>query len=163
MNSTGTSPYRAPDDAARSVAAGLIAQGRLATLGVLDPEDGFPLTSRIAVIEDGGTVMFLASDLSAHSKALAADDRASVLLGEPGKGDPLAHPRLTLVGRVARLPRDDRFHPVLREKWLQKHPRAELYIDFADFHFHRIKPERALLVAGFGKAYVLSADDLLPQ
>jgi len=46
--------------------------------------------------------IFLISNLSLHFAALEVDARASLLLGEPDKGDPFAHPRMTVTGRVAR-------------------------------------------------------------
>jgi len=33
-------------------------------------------------------------------------------------------------------------------------------VDFADFRFYRLAVERALLNGGFGKAYVLTGEDL---
>jgi hypothetical protein len=52
--------------------------------------------------------------------------------------------------------------PALRALWLRAHPKAKLYIDFADFAFVRLTPITALLNAGFGKARRLSAQDLCP-
>jgi len=47
-----------------------------------------------------------------------------------------------------------------REFWLKKHPKAQLYVDFADFFFWKMTVERAHLNGGFGKAYVLKPTDL---
>ena len=41
-----------------------------------------------------------------------------------------------------------------------RHPDAEMYAGFKDFHFHRVAVERAHLVAGFGKIRWLSAAEL---
>jgi putative heme iron utilization protein len=62
--------------------------------------------------------------------APAPDPRASILLAESGKGDPLAHPRLTVIGRLERCP-----DPRVRERFLARHPKARLYADFVDFSF----------------------------
>jgi putative heme iron utilization protein len=48
----------------------------------------------------------------------------------------------------------------LRAHWLKGHPKAALYIDFADFAFVRLTPESALLNGGFGRAFRLSPEDL---
>ncbi|MGO8205315.1 pyridoxamine 5'-phosphate oxidase family protein, partial [Rhizobium ruizarguesonis] len=62
----------------------------------LGRENGFPFVSRVLVATDiDGIPVILVSQLSAHTRALARDPRASLLTGEPGKGDPLAYPRLT--------------------------------------------------------------------
>lgn len=154
-------PIRETDDEARRMARLLIAEARFGALAVIEPDTGMPLVSRIAIGSDPeGRVVSLASELSFHSKALAADPRASILLGEPGKGDPLAHPRITLIGRMARIDRSSRERDRLRGPWLAQHPKAELYVDFADFHFFRLEMERAHLNGGFGKAYVLTPEDV---
>lgn len=155
-------PIRETDDEARELARGLIASARFGSLGVLEPQTGVPLVSRIAVAAGSEAVpFFLASDLSSHSRALAADPRCSLMLGEPkDKGDPLAFARVTVIGRAAPLSREAAQALDLRERWLALHPKAKLYVDFADFRFYRLEVERALLNGGFGKAYVLRAGDL---
>lgn len=153
------SPVRPTDDEARKLAAALMSEATFAALGHLDPQTGHPLVTRVGVAMQDHLPMILISQLSAHTAALEADPRCSLLLGEPGKGDPLAHPRMTLVGQAQKvINQDDRI--VLRAAYLAKHPKAELYIDFADFALWRIVPQRAALNGGFGKAYALDAQDL---
>lgn len=161
METKDPNPIRETDDAARRMGRQLIADAFHATLAVLEPETGMPLASRIAVsLGADGRPVFLASDLSNHSRALKADPRASILFGEPGKGDPLAHPRITVIGRVAVVDREQAQDEAMRERWLERHPKAALYVDFADFRFYRMNVERALLNGGFGKAFVLAPEDL---
>jgi putative heme iron utilization protein len=64
---------------------------------------------------------------------------------------------VTLMGRAAVV--DD---PLLRGRFLARHPSAALYADFADFRLYRIAVERAHLVAGFGRIHWIEAADLLP-
>ncbi|WP_075997122.1 HugZ family protein [Salaquimonas pukyongi] len=155
-------PIRETDGEARALARRLMADARYASIGVLEPETGMPLVSRVAVsVEVDGTPFILVSDLSTHSKALAQDGRSSLLFGEPGpKGDPLTHPRITVIGRMKKLDRNDTRHRERRNFWLKQHPKAKLYIDFGDFHFWRMEVERAHLNGGFGKAYVLTPQDI---
>jgi putative heme iron utilization protein len=155
-------PIRPTDDEARELARGLLVGARFAAIGVVEPQTGFPLVSRIAFGRDSqGRPVFLASELSFHSKALAFDPRASMLVGEPpAKGDPLAFPRITLIGNVTRIDRGSPERDALRGPWLEQHPKAQLYIDFGDFHFFAMDVERAHLNGGFGKAFVLNAADL---
>lgn len=161
MNERKIDPIRKTDDTARQMGRGLIDNARFAALAALEPDTGFPLASRIAVGTDNkGAMLTLASKLSAHSKALAADPRCSILAGEPGKGDPLAHPRITLIGTMIRIERDSSEVNSLRGRWLEWHPKSALYIDFADFYFFRLKLQRAHLNGGFGKAYILTPKDL---
>ena len=103
-----------------------------------------------------GTPVILVSTLSAHTAALDADPRCSLLVGEPGKGDPLAHPRIThRLQRSAAGTRNARGTRV-RRRYLNRHPKAELYAGFADFAFFRLEPRGASLNGGFGRAYRLS-------
>lgn len=132
----------------------LIDQAAFGSLAVLEAETGHPLASRVAIALDADrTPIMLMSALAAHVPALAKDNRCSLLLGEPGSGDPLAHPRITLIGRARRLDRDSADHQRARDRYLARHPKAKLYADFGDFSFYRLEIERAALNAGFSKAY----------
>ncbi len=155
-------PIRPTDDEARRLARDLLENARFAALGVLDPGTGAPLVTRIALAQaPDGAPLTLISDLSAHTRALRADPRASLLVGEPGpKGDPLMRPRLTLQGRAAFVDRAGPDHARLRETYLDQNPKAQLYIDFADFSLVRLDIAEAHLNGGFGKAYRLTAADL---
>lgn len=151
---------RETDDDARRLAKTLIREARFGALACLEPETGFPLASRVALAADiAGAPLFLISQLSPHFGALEADARASILIGEPGKGDPLAHPRLTAIGRAERIERGEA-RDQLRARYLGRHPKAALYVDFGDFAFWRLKIERVSLNGGFGKAFALSAGDV---
>lgn len=132
---------------------------RHGALASLDPATGAPMASRVSVASDPrGQPVFLISRLSGHFAALEADARASILLGEPGKGDPLAHPRLTVFGRAEKMERG-----AARNRFLARHPKAALYADFADFAFWRLKVDGASYNGGFGKAAAPSRDDLLAR
>ncbi len=76
---------------------------RVGALGTLQP-DGTPFVSLVTVATaiEGHPLMLL-SALSAHTQHLATEPRVSLLLAQGGKGDPLAHPRLTLTGRAERI------------------------------------------------------------
>jgi putative heme iron utilization protein len=156
---------RDTDDDARRQARILLRGARFAAIGVIDPETGFPFVSRVLLgMDTDGAAVILVSNLSAHTTALLADPRASLLTGEPGKGDPLAHPRLTLQCTAESVDRESDIHQRLRTRFLARHPKSQLYIDFPDFRFFRLRPERASLNGGFGRAYHLSsADFLVPE
>ncbi|MCA1367792.1 HugZ family protein [Bradyrhizobium sp. BRP14] len=154
---------RETDDEARKLARTLLRSARSGALAAIEPESGgFPFVSRVLIgIDIDGAPVILVSRLSTHTQALTADRRASLLTGEPGKGDPLAHPRLTLQCEAEAVSRDSALHARIRERFLRRHPKSSLYIDFPDFGFFRLNPLRASLNGGFGRAYVLTAEDLV--
>ena len=155
-------PIRETSPEAIRLAKTLIRTATFGALAVLDPATGFPLASRVAVATDsGGAPVILISSLSAHSKALQADNRCSLLLGEPGKGDPVAHPRVTVICKAHWLDVSDPETSDIRGRYLRRQPKASLYADFGDFAFVRLQPVGANLNGGFGKAFVLIADDLI--
>lgn len=153
-------PFRPADEAARTLARRLIDEARFAALGVT--LDGAPFVTRIALATGPqGTPITLVSDLAPHTGALRAAPICSLMVGEPGaKGDPLTHPRLTVQAEAAFVERDAPDRAALRTHYLLQQPKAQLYVDFADFHFVRLTPRSAHLNAGFGKAFRLTADDL---
>lgn len=157
-----TDPIRPTDDAARALAKGLLAGARHAALAVRHPETGAPHVTRIAFgLTPDGQPMTLISALSTHTTALAADPVCSLLVGEaPARGDPLAFPRLTLSAIARRIARTDDEHALLRGHYLRSHPKAKLYVDFADFGFVTFKITEAALNGGFGKAFRLTEQDL---
>jgi putative heme iron utilization protein len=155
------SVLRETDDEARRLARVLLRSARYGALAVLDPETGFPFASRVLIGTDiDGVPVVLVSALSAHTRALLADRRASLLTGEPGKGDPLAHARLTTQCLAEPVERETALHARIRARFLARHAKAKLYADFPDFRFFRLVPQQASLNGGFGRAYVLNGSDL---
>ncbi len=144
-----------------SVAKTLVRSARYGALAVLDPDNGAPLASRVGIATAAdGTPLILVSQLSAHTGALQADARCSLLVGEPGKGDPLAHPRITLHCRAANVERGSDPAHVAR-RYLNRNPKAKLYVGLGDFCFFRLEMQSASLNGGFGHAYNLERENLL--
>ncbi|WP_331459735.1 pyridoxamine 5-phosphate oxidase [Pelagovum pacificum] len=147
------------NEEARELARRLLQGAGHAALAVNDPDGPAPLASRVAIMADERDALILVSDLSTHTRGLRSDGNCSLLIGEPGpKGDPLTHPRMTFIAEA--FATDKLAH---RERWLQRHPPAKLWFDFADFTMFRLTPRRILLNGGFGKAYHLMPEDLDPQ
>ncbi|MGZ8389606.1 MAG: HugZ family pyridoxamine 5'-phosphate oxidase [Rhodoplanes sp.] len=161
----GSMPGRIPENALPpqdfdpvGVAKRLLRTTRAGTLATLDRHTGYPFGSLVNVATDlDASPIILVSRLSTHTANLERDGRASVLLAASGKGDPLAHPRLTVLGEFVR--RDD--DPRLPRRFLARHPKSELYAGFADFSFWRMTVVSAHLNGGFARAADLSAHDVL--
>lgn len=137
---------------------------RYGAIAVIDPRTGAPLASRVGVANDSdGTPLILVSMLAAHTPALLADPRCSLLLGAPGKGDPLAHPRISIACRARKLERGSPEQVRAQRRYLNRNPKAELYVGLGDFSFFRLEIEGASLNGGFGKAYNFSRTDLVVE
>jgi heme iron utilization protein len=164
----GSMPGRLPEGApaadfdAVAVAKALLRRTRAAALATIDRNTGHPFGSLVNVATDvDGSPLILISRLATHTANLEKDPRASLLLTSVGRGDPLAHPRLTVLGAFAPLQSHDRSEPRLRRRFLARHPKSELYAGFADFSFWRLGVASAHLNAGFARAADLKADALM--
>ena len=136
----------------------LMRLARTGALATLEAEGGAPLTTLLGVASDfDGAPLFLMSTLSRHTRNLANDPRASLLLtGGHERGDPLNQPRVTLSGRVERCAA-----PRAKVRYLQRNPKAGLYAGFADFGVFRLRIEDVHFNGGFGRAAPLAVAEIL--
>lgn len=161
MSKDKINPIRETNEEARQLAVRLIRTARSAALATLDAA-GFPVSTLVAVATDmDGTPTVLVSSLSAHTRNLMQDARCSLLFQQTGKGDPLAHPRITVQARAAVLDADNEVRARVRRRFIARNPKSALYADFGDFSFLRLEVEQAALNGGFGKAFELTAADVL--
>src|SRR5262244_3244170 len=164
----GAMPDRLPetatppaDFAPKTLAKSLLRGTRAGTLATLDRNTGHPFASLVNVATDAdGSPLILVSRLSTHTANIEVDGRASLLLAQTGKGDPLAHPRLTVLGRFAQVKRDSADDARVRRRFLARHPKSELYAGFGDFSFWRMEIVSAHLNGGFARAADLKAEDV---
>ena len=143
----------------RAEARGLLALQR-GSLGSLAERDGrlYPFVSLVLPARSAeGELILLLSDLSDHAKNLQRDPRASLLMdGTLELKEPLTGPRLTLIGEVGVSPDQ----PGDKARYLKAHPEAEMYAGFGDFRFYRFRIIEGLFVAGFGRIFRLTAEEL---
>ena len=137
----------------KETAKAALLRAKTGTLSVLDFETAAPFGALVNVATDTvGWPLFLFSNLARHTKSIMVDPGASLLIAElPEVGDPLTGFRATFVGQIEKV--GDEF----RESYLAKHPYAELYAEFGDFGFWRMRPEMIYVVAGFGRIQSFSA------
>jgi putative heme iron utilization protein len=123
-----------------------------------------PYASLVALACDlDSSPLLLLSDLAQHSRNIAADPRVSLLFDGGGErvpatdplADPLAEPRLSLIGAAVRC--DD---TGLRDRFVARHPSAAQYAGFGDFRLYRVTIGRGHLVAGFGRIAWVDAGEL---
>ena len=130
--------------------------GALATLA-RDPA-GFPYGSFTTFGLEDGSPIFLISELAEHTRNLRGDPRCSLLVVEPGEGDPLARGRVTLIGEAAPLEPGDR-HGRAKAAFLEAHPNAAYYIDYGDFRLWRLEVASLRYIGGYGRMSWVSRED----
>jgi heme iron utilization protein len=137
----------------------LLEAGGTAALSVLDVDGGGPFTTLVNVAAGPDVQpLVLISSLSHHSKCLARDARASLMLHEPvAPGvDPMLTFRASLLGRFVAVEREMASGP-----FLARHPYAELYAEFGDFSYWQMAVDHVHIIAGFGRAYGVRFKDIV--
>jgi putative heme iron utilization protein len=154
---------RPPDDFNPvALAKELLRVTRAGALATIDRNTGHPFSSLVNVATDvDGSPLILVSRLSTHTANIEVDPRASVLLASSGKGDPLAHPRLTVLGAFANITPDAPDAARIRRRFLSRHPKSRLYAGFGDFTFWRLQVVSGHLNGGFARAADLKAADIM--
>ncbi|MEM8620110.1 MAG: DUF2470 domain-containing protein [Actinomycetota bacterium] len=135
----------------------LIGPGALASVATVT-ESGHPYTSIVPISTvDAGAPVVCVSQLAEHTINLRRDPRASVLVhaAHDALRDPLALPRITLVGSF--VPFDPDADTVATHTALHPHSRA--YLDFPDFEWWRFELLHARFVGGFGVMGWVSAEE----
>lgn len=153
---------RPVDAEALRQAKSLIRTARFGALATVDSTTEWPIATRVGVSTDiDGAPTILVSGLAAHTAALLADPRCALLIGVVGKGDPLAHPRITLSCTAREIAKGSADDQRIRSRFLAHNEKARLYEALPDFRFFRLAPVAASFNAGFGKAYAPAISELL--
>jgi heme iron utilization protein len=148
------------DFSAPRLARSLLRRSRQGALATLMPDSGDPYCSLVNVASHcDGSPILLISRLALHTRNILGDPRVSLMLDERMEGDPLEGARIMLAGRAEEATEAD--EPILRRRYLNAHPSAEVFVNFKDFSFLKIQPAAAHLVAGFGRIVDLTPGQFL--
>lgn len=129
----------------------LACRARTATLCTIAREPaGYPYGSFVTYAIQAGHPVFLISTLAEHTRNLAADPRASLLIAESDHEDPLANGRVTLIGHCRAL-EDEEGRREAREAFLASHPNAAYYADYGDFSWWRLDVAWIRYIGGYGR------------
>jgi len=119
---------------------------------------GYPFGSIVPFVLDADCrPVILISALAEHTKNLAGDPRASLIV-HGYEDDVQAGPRLTMVGDAARVADD----PAVHSRYLRYFPAARDLLALGDFSFWAIAPKRLLFIRGFGRIHWIDADAFRP-
>jgi len=124
--------------------------------------DGQPFASLVTpAMAPDLCALLLLSTLSEHTRHLLRDPRCALLVvGAAKTANPQTAPRVTVTALAEQVPAAE--VPMLKTRWLARHPYAAFYADFGDFALWRLRPGGALLVGGFARATRLPLAALLP-
>ena len=131
--------------------------GGLSTISRKQP--GWPFGSVMPYgLDEEGQPSFLISSMAMHTQNLLGDPRASLLVTPPeSQRDPLGAARVTLMGSVKKVPKDEAAS--VRQRYLARHANAAYWVDFDDFNFFRMALADIYFVGGFGSmGWVAPAD-----
>src|ERR1700740_1717408 len=116
----------------------LLRRSRQGALATLMAGSGDPYCSLVNVASHpDGSPILLISRLALHTKNLLADTRVSLMFGERGEGGPREGVRTMRAGHAEEITAD---REIVRQRYLNAHPTAEVFVDFRDFSFFRIRP-----------------------
>jgi putative heme iron utilization protein len=145
---------------AAGLARSLLRRSRQGALATVMAGSGDPYCSLVNVASHAdGSPILLISRLALHTRNVLADARVSLMLDERGPGDPLEGSRIMLSGRAEEASGDQA--AILRRRYLNAHPSAEVFVNFKDFSLFRINLTAAHLVAGFGRIVDLRPEQFL--
>ena len=131
-----------------------LATGALSTLA-REPA-GHPYGSFVTFALDGAEPVFLISELAEHTRNLRGDGRASLMVAESVREDPLANGRVTLLGTCRALEAAD---DGPRRAYLARFPNAAYYADYRDFAFWRLSVDSARYIGGYGRMSWVSGEE----
>jgi heme oxygenase (biliverdin-IX-beta and delta-forming) len=136
----------------------LLAAERHGTLATISARrGGWPFASLTPyALGATGEPLLLLSELAEHTRNLRNDPRVSLLVHDSSTvDDPQAGARVTLLGTAE--VQDD---ADARRAYVARHPRAEEYLQLADFHVWRLSVREARYVNGFGDMGWLNSEAL---
>jgi len=140
--------------------AGMIRSVRLATLGTI--HDGNPMVSMVpySAAEDFTFFYLLTSELAPHTQDMQKNKNVSLMINEvdDGRDDPLTLARIMIRGQAEMLPTGEPGYMPAKTLYIERFPKSAPLFEFGDFGLWRITMKGGRFVAGFGKAFNLTAD-----
>jgi putative heme iron utilization protein len=144
------------DTETRLLLGRLLRGERIAHLATL--RDGAPMVSMTLYMPERDFSAFYVhvSRLAWHTQDMQQDARVALSISErdDGRADPFTLMRVSIRGEAVQISAGP------KEAWLARFPEQAINFQLADFSFWKITPRDARFVAGFGRIYNISADDL---
>ncbi|MBM4425542.1 MAG: pyridoxamine 5'-phosphate oxidase [Chloroflexi bacterium] len=139
--------------------ARLIRAQRAAALGTV--RDGLPFVSMVvyAFEPDFSAFWLHLSRLALHTQAILADPRIGLMIAEADDGakDAQTLARVSIQSEAIVLTQTPPEYSAAKMLYLARFPEAQTMFALGDFDLYRIEPRSARFVAGFARAYNLTA------
>jgi putative heme iron utilization protein len=123
-----------------------------------------PFTAMTAVVAEPAlrSALMHLSNLSPHKRMLLNNPRCSLLIAEPddGRAEVMSLARVTLQGTAAKIAKDTTDYAEAKALYLAALPTSELMFGLPDFDLIRITFTSGRYIAGFGRAFPVTATDL---
>lgn len=150
------------DAQSEKLLAQIIRATRVASLATLRDEK--PHASMVAYVaaEDFSAFYIHVSRLAQHTMDMLKDKYVSLLIAETddARPDPQTLARVSIRGTAEVVQNGEPGYTPLKQLYLARFPESEQLFKLADFNFWRITPKGGRYVAGFSKAYNITADTL---
>lgn len=150
------------DAQSEKVLAQLIRNTRIASLGTL--RDDAPQVSMAAFIhsEDFSAFFIFVSRLAQHTVDMQKDNRVSIMICETDddRADPQTLARVSIRGKAEMIQNGEPGYTPLKQQYLARFPESAQLFKLSDFNFWRITPKGGRYVAGFAKAFNITAETL---
>ena len=150
------------DAQSEKVLAQIIRNTRIVTLGTV--RDEAPHVSMAAYIyaDDFSAFYIYVSRLAQHTMDMQKNKEVSLLICETddGRSDPQTLARVSIRGKAEQIENGAPGYTLLKKQYLERFPESGQLFKLADFNFWRIAPKGGRYVAGFAKAYNITAETL---
>ena len=120
-------------------------------------KENFPSISKILPMLNKNILYVLLSDLSEHTQNINDNNKVSFYFSvKENNKVKLNNPRLTLNGKIKKIKLDkkNKIFCNLLNAYEKVDKGSKMWGMFIDFNFYEFRPERALFIEGFGKAYL---------
>lgn len=148
------------DAQSEKVLAQVIRNARIASLGTM--RDETPQVSMVAYIfaDDFSAFFVFVSRLAQHTMDMQKNKEVSLLICETddNRSDPQTLARVSIRGKAEQIENGAPGYTLLKKQYLERFPDSAQLFKLTDFSFWRITPKGGRYVAGFAKAYNITAE-----
>lgn len=150
------------DVQSEKVLAQVIRATRIASLATL--RDETPQVSMVAYTfaSDFSAFYIYVSRLAQHTVDMQKNKEVNLLICETddGRSDPQTLTRVSIRGKAEKIENGAPGYTLLKKQYLERFSEATQLFKLSDFNFWQITPKGGRYVAGFAKAYNITAETL---